>query len=153
MRFADALSTPGRRATAAGAVAFGFIGLVWPINAFVTSFVPGPQRIPLILAMLAGTLLFFLSDEWLTRGPGAARGAYPAAKIAFLISLAIAVALDLERLFFLIIIIPIIVLFFLVYALFSRWIYRATGQPLIAGIANAVAFAWALGVTFPLLAG
>jgi pimeloyl-ACP methyl ester carboxylesterase len=138
---------------AAGAVAFGFIGLVWPINAFVTSFVPGPQRIPLILAMLAGTLLFFLSDEWLTRGPGAARGAYPAAKIAFLISLAIAVALDLERLFFLIIIIPIIVLFFLVYALFSRWIYRATGQPLIAGIANAVAFAWALGVTFPLLAG
>ena len=70
-----------------------------------------------------------------------------------MISLAIAVALDLERLFFLIIIIPIIVLFFLVYALFSRWIYRATGQPLIAGIANAVAFAWALGVTFPLLAG
>ncbi len=44
-------------ATAAGVIAFGFIGLVWPINAFVTSFLPGPERALLILAMLVGTLL------------------------------------------------------------------------------------------------
>ncbi len=94
-----------------------------------------------------------LSDEWLTRGPGAARGAYAASKVAFVVSLAIAVALDLERLFFLIIIVPVIVLFFVVYGLFSGWTYRRTGHPFVAGIANAVAFAWAIGVTFPLLAG
>ena len=135
------------------AIAFGFVGLVWPIDAFVTSFLPGSQRLFLILAMLAGTLLYFLADEWLTRGPGAARGAYAASKLAFLVSLAIAVALDFERLFFLIIIIPVIVPFFLVYGLFSAWTYRSTGHPLVAGIANAVAFAWAIGVTFPLLAG
>ena len=87
------------------------------------------------------------------RGEGAARGAYFASKIAFLVSLAIAVGLDLERLFFLIIIVPVIVLFFVIYGLFSAWIYRRTGYPFVAGIANAVAFAWALGVTFPLLAG
>ena len=138
---------------AAAVVAFGFVALVWPIDHFVTSFVPGPGRVTLVLAMLAGTLLFFLSDEWLTRGERAARGAYAAAKLAFLISLAIAVALDFERLFFLIIIVPVIVLFFLVYGLFSTWVYRRTGHPLVAGIANAVAFAWAIGVTFPLLAG
>ena len=139
--------------TAALIVAFGFIGLVWPIDAFVTSFLPGPERRLLILVMLVGTLLYFLAEEWLTRGPDAARGAYAASKLAFLVSLAIAVALDFERLFFLILIIPVIVPFFVVYGLFSAWTYRGTGNPLVAGIANAVAFAWAIGVTFPLLAG
>ncbi len=133
-------------------IGFGFVALVWPINSFVTSFIPGPDRILLILAMLVGTLSFFLSDEWLTRGESAARGAYIASKLAFLSSLAIAVALDFERLFFLIIIVPVIILFFFVYGLFSAWVYRRTGHPFVAGIANAVAFAWAIGVTFPLLA-
>ncbi|MGA2128266.1 MAG: alpha/beta hydrolase, partial [Xanthobacteraceae bacterium] len=148
-------TSPGHALACASlaAIGFGFVGLVWPIDSFVTSFVPGPHRILLMLAMLAGTLLFFLSDEWLTRGPGAARGAYVASKVAFVVSLAIAVALDFERLFFLIIIVPVIVAFLLVYGLFSAWIYRRTGHPFVAGAANAVAFAWALGVTFPLLAG
>ncbi len=134
-------------------VAFGFIGLVWPIDIFVTSFVPGAERLVLICVMLIGTLLFFLSDEWMTRGEAAARGAYLASKLAFLVSLALAVGLDFRRLFFLIIIVPVIVLFFLVYGLFSGWIYRRTGHPFVAGIANAATFAWAIGVTFPLLAG
>jgi dienelactone hydrolase len=134
-------------------VVYGFLALVWPMNAFVTSFVPGRERALLIVVMLAGTLCYFLSDEWMTRGEHPARGAYLASKFAFLISLSIAVALDLQRLFFLIIIIPIIVLFFLVYGLFSRWAYQRTGHPFVAGFANAIAFAWAIGVTFPLLAG
>jgi hypothetical protein len=132
---------------------FGLVGLVWPIDAFVTSFLPGPQRVPLILAMLGGTLLYALADEWATRGPGAARGGYAATKVAFLVSLAIAIALDFERLFFLVIILPVIVPFFLVFGLFSAWIYRSTGDPRVAAIANGAAFAWAIGVTFPLLAG
>ncbi len=134
-------------------IAYGLVGIVWPIDTFVTSFWPGQGRTLLILAMLAGTILYFLSDEWLTRGPSAARGAYAASKLAFLLSLAAAVTLDFERLFFLIIIIPVIIPFFVVYALFSAWAYRSTGNPLVAGTANAVAFAWAIGVTFPLLTG
>jgi hypothetical protein len=140
-------------AAAAAVIAYGFVGLVWPIDAFVTSFVPGQERAVLILAMLLGTLLYFLADEWLTRGSGAARGGYAASKFAFLVSLAIAISLDFERLFFLVIIIPVIVPFFVVYGLFSAWINRSTGHPLVAGTANAVAFAWAIGVTFPLLGG
>ncbi len=134
-------------------IAYGFIALVWPVNTFITSFVPGPERITLLLAMLAGTLIYFASAEWMNGGSGAARGAYAASKLAFLVSLAIAVGLDFERLFFLIIIAPVIVLFFMVYGLFSSWAYRRTGHPFVAGFANAVAFAWAIGVTFPLLAG
>ena len=139
---------------AAGAVtAYGMLGLSLPLDRYVTSFVPTPTRVPLVLAMLVGTLAFFLAAEWATRGAGAARGAYAMSKIAFIASLAIAVGLDFERLFFLIIIVPVIVLFFLVHGAFSAWAYRRTGHPFVAAVANAIAFAWAIGVTFPLLAG
>ncbi len=62
-------------------------------------------------------------------------------------------ALDFERLFFLLIIVPLIVVFFAIYGVMSGWVYRSTRHPLVAGIATAIAFAWAIGVTFPLLAG
>jgi pimeloyl-ACP methyl ester carboxylesterase len=135
------------------AVAFGFLAVVWPIDRYFTSFLPGAARLPLILAMLIGTLAYFLGDEWITRGPRAGRGAYLVSKLALVLSLAFAVALDFERLFFLIIIVPVILLFFLVYGLLSSWAYRSTGHPWVGGVACAMALAWAIGATFPLLAG
>lgn len=133
--------------------AFGAVGLVLPLDYFVTSFIPVGSRPMLIAIMLVGTLLYFCADEWLTRGDGAARGAYAVSKLAFLASLAIAVALDLERLFFLIIVVPVIAVLFILFGLWSRWLDAATGHPLVAGFASAVFFAWAIGVTFPLIAG
>ncbi len=122
-----------------------------PLDRYVLSFSPIPERLPLILAVLGGTLTFFLADEWLTRGQGAARGGYPVTKVLFLISLAIAVALNFKKLFFLILIIPIILIFFIIYGFFSGWVNRRTGNPLVGGTATALAFAWAIAVTFPLL--
>jgi len=138
-------------ALAVGALTLGGFGAA--LDGHVASFFPTPARAWLILMLLIGTLVYMLSDEWLTRGPAAPRGAYAVSKLAFLASLALAVALDLETLFFLIIILPVILLFFLIYGLVSGWVWRATGHPGVAGLANAVAFAWALGVTFPLLGG
>ncbi len=125
---------------------FGFF-----IDRFVTSFVPVEGRFALIAAMLIGTIPYFLSDEWLTRGLNAPRGSYAFTKLCFLASLAIAVALSFEKLFFLVIIVPVILLFFIIYGLFSGWVYRQTNFPLVGGCANALAFAWAIAVTFPLL--
>lgn len=107
----------------------------------------------LVTVLLAGTLVHFLSDECLTRGPHAARGANAVSKLAFFISLGNAVKLDPRHLFFLVLIVPVMVPFFVVYGLFSRWIYATTGYPLLAGTAAAVAFAWAIGMTFPLVSG
>jgi hypothetical protein len=121
------------------------------IDRFVTVFVPIPERLPLVAAMLVGTLPYFLADEWLTRGPKAPRGAYPFTKLAFLLSLALAIALDFERLFFLSMIVPIILAFFVVYGLFSAWAYARTGHPFTAGFVNAMAFAIAIAVTFPMV--
>ena len=145
-------SWPRLVAAALAITAYAGLTLGWELDHEVTSFVAVWARIPLILAMLIGTLSFFLSDEWLTRGNQAARGAYTATKVAFVFSLAIAIALDLERLFFLVIIVPVIVMFFLVFGAFSGWSYKQTRHPLVAGFASAVAFAWAIGVTFPMVA-
>lgn len=123
------------------------------LDRFVMAFVPTPERGVLLAAMLAGTLPWALADEWLARGPGAARGVYPATKLLLLTSLGLAVALDPQRLFFLLIIAPAMVAVFIVFGLFSRWAYRHTGHPLVAGLANALILAWALAVTFPLLGG
>jgi hypothetical protein len=61
------------------------------------------------------------------------------------------VALDFEGLFFLLIVLPVIVLFFLVYGLLGRWTGRASTAA-TTGLGLGIILAWALGVTFPLFA-
>lgn len=129
----------------------GVIALV--LDTYVTSFAITAPRIPLVLLMFAGTLSYFLADEWLTRGTDTARGGHLFTRACFLISLGIAVALSFEELFFLVIIAAVIVVYFFVYGLFGNWVYRATGHPAVGAIANAVAFAWALAAVFPMMTG
>ncbi|SEA44746.1 alpha/beta fold hydrolase [Rubrimonas cliftonensis] len=143
-----------RAALPALLVAAFALGALGPaLDAHVSSFWPVEARLPIIAALLVGMSPWFLADEWLTRAPAAPRLAYAATKLLFLGSLAGAVALDLERLFFLIILTPALLIFFLVYGLFSGWAWRRTGEPWAGGLANAAVFAWAIGVTFPMVAG
>jgi len=132
--------------TAYNIVAFGL-----PIDAYVFSFLPIPARLPLVAAIACGTLPYFIADEWLTRGPDARRGAYALTKFCFLLSLAIAVALNPMKLFFLVIIVPAILLLFLAFGLISHWSYAATRHPLPGALANAAVFAWGIAVTFPMI--
>ena len=66
--------------------------------------------------------------------------------------LPIAVALDFEGLFFLILIAPVMVLFYLVFGTMGRDSARRAG-PLASGLATGLVLAWALGVSFPLFQG
>jgi len=142
----------GIAATAfATAYVAGVIALV--LDRFVTSFAITAPRLPLFGSMLVGTLAYFLAHEWSMRGNDTPRGSQIVSRACFLLSLALAVALSFEELFFLLIIAVMILLYFLLYGLFSAWIYRATGHPAVAGVANAVAFAWALAVVFPMMSG
>jgi pimeloyl-ACP methyl ester carboxylesterase len=141
-----------RFALAATAVTFYSLAIVGlSIDRFLFAFLPIAARVPLIPVLLCGTAIYFLADEWLTRGPGAAPFGYPVTKLCFLGSLALAVAIQPARLFFLIIIIPAILIFFLAFGYFSQWAYRRTGTPLVGASANAITFAWALAVTFPIV--
>jgi hypothetical protein len=139
-------------AIAATAVAaYNILAFGLPIDAYVFSFLPIPARVPLIVAIACGTLPYFLADEWLSRGVESRRGAYALTKFCFLLSLAIAVALNPMKLFFLVIIVPVILLMFLAFGLVSRWSYAATHHPLPGALANAAVFAWGIAVTFPMI--
>nr|WP_206171489.1 alpha/beta fold hydrolase [Thiorhodococcus mannitoliphagus] len=120
-------------------------------DTFVTALLPGVARIWVVIAMLGGTLSYFMADEWLTRGEGAARGGSVLTKVLFLLSLLLAVMLNLNELFFLIIIVPAILVFFVVYGLMSAWVYGRTQHPWVGAVASAIAFAVATAVTFPLV--
>ena len=68
-----------------------------------------------------------------------------------MLSLVLAIALNPARLFFLAIIVPVILLFLVVYGLFSGWAYKRTGYPPVGAAAVALAFAWAIAATFPVV--
>ncbi|MBK1674003.1 alpha/beta hydrolase [Ectothiorhodospira shaposhnikovii] len=122
-----------------------------PVHLYVTGYLPGPERALILPLVFLGMLLFFSADEWMTRGAQAARGAYALTKVMLFLSLILAVALRLETLFFLIIILPAILVCLTVYGLLSGWIYRATGHPWVGAVAVALALAWGMSVTFPLV--
>ncbi|MEQ8602491.1 MAG: alpha/beta fold hydrolase [Marivibrio sp.] len=136
---------------AAAAYAVAAIGL--PADLYIFNFQPTALRGPLIAAMIVGALIFYLADEWLTRGGDAPRGAYWITKLLFLLSLGLAVALDPSELFFLLILTPVIIPVFAIYGLFSRWAYLRTRHPIPGGVAAAVAVGWAIGAVFPVLGG
>jgi dienelactone hydrolase len=129
-------------------VAFCGLALGWPIDAFATSVTPSSLRWLLIPAVFCGTAVYFLADEALTRGAGSAKGAYVFSKACLVVSLAIAVALNPKKLFFLAMIVPIICVFFLVFGWISRLSYRRTGDPRVGALANAFALAWTICATF-----
>lgn len=152
----------GRRLPSANAVAlaaaivlasaWALLAIGLPVDRYVFNVRPEAVRLPLIAVMFASALPYFLADEWFSRGAGAAPGAYVVTKLCFLLSLVGAIALNPGRLFFLAIIVPAILLLFVVYGLFSRWLGRASGHPAVAAVANALAFGAFIAVTFPLLA-
>jgi hypothetical protein len=131
------------------ATAFGLLAVGVPVDRYLFNLTPVPVRWPVILALAASTLPYFIVDEALTRSPRAPRAAYFATKACFLVSLALAIALNPGRLFFLALIVPAILLLFVVYGLFSRWIDQRTRYPAVAATALALAFAGFIAISFP----
>ena len=128
--------------------------LVWGLGVFGfaldrygANFWPTPERLAIIAALSLGAIPFMVADAVLTRG--APLWQRLAARGGFLASLGLAILLDTERLFFLAMIAPVILLFFLIYGLMGRWVAARAGA-LSAGLALGLILAWALGVSFPL---
>jgi dienelactone hydrolase len=152
-RPAAASRSPWRGCVLAALAVFAYyaVGLGLPIDAFVTSIAPSSLRWLLIPVMFGSVVAYFLADEWLTRGPAAATGGYVFSKVCIVVSLGIAVALNPFKLFFLIIIVPVICVFFTVFGWISRWAYARTGDPRVAALGNAAALAWSICATFPVV--
>ncbi len=143
----------GWRVLACGAAlaAYYTAALGAPLDAYVVSFVPTLPRLTLLPVVFAGCASYFLADEWLTRGPDAARGGYVFSKICFLASLGIAVALNPRRLFFLVIIAVVAAILLIVYGLVGHWAYARTRDPRPGALGAAFGLAWAIAVCFPVV--
>jgi hypothetical protein len=132
--------------------------LVWGLGVFGVAldryganFWPIPERLAIIAALALGTIPYMAADALATLGTRASLLRRLAARGALLGSLALAVALDFERLFFLAIIFPVILLFFLVFGSMGRWVGTHAGATPV-GIALGLILAWSLGVSFPMFA-
>jgi pimeloyl-ACP methyl ester carboxylesterase len=128
-------------------IAWGIGVFGFALDRYGANFFPIAERLPIIAALILGAVPFMVADAQLVWKASIWRRIL--ARLALLVSLGIAVALDFEGLFFLIIIAPVIVLFFLVHGTMGRAFGKRAG-PLVAGLALGVILAWALGVSFPM---
>ena len=125
----------------------GVLGLA--LDRYAASFWPNAPRWPIIAILCLGTIPFMVADAHVT---GAGRGALwrrVLARVAIIASLGIAGAIDPENLLFVLIVLPVFVLFFLVHGLMGRWVAQRVGAT-TAGLGLGLCLAWALGVSFPL---
>lgn len=125
----------------------GVLGLA--LDRYAASFLPIPERLPVIALLAVGTLPYMLADAILTEAGRARAWRRLAARLALFLSLGVAIALDPERLLFVATILPVLILFFLVHGLMGRWVGQHAG-PVAPGLALGLILAWALGVTFPM---
>ena len=123
-------------------VAFGFA-----LDRYAANFWPTAERVWIIAVIVIGAVPYMLADAAVSARASVLQRI--AVRAGFLGSLLLAVALDFERLFFLIMIAPVMVLFYLIFGTVGRSVARVSG-PLAPGVALGLVLAWALGVSFPL---
>jgi hypothetical protein len=134
---------------ALGVWGLGVFGLA--LDRYGANFMPIPERLWVIGALCLGTVPFMLADAVATQGGAAPVWKRMVLRAGFFCSLIWAVLLDFEGLFFLILIAPVMVLFYIVFGLMGRWVAVRCG-PATSGVALGVILAWALGVSFPFFA-
>ncbi len=135
----------------------GFLALIaacavfaFVIDRYAANFWPTGDRFWIIGAMALGAVLFFVADARLSHR--ATKATRLLIHLAFLTSLVIAVMIDFAGLFFLLMIAPVVVLFYAVFGTMGHAVANRAG-PLGAGLALGLMLAWALGVSFPLFQG
>ncbi|MDJ0993511.1 MAG: alpha/beta hydrolase [Dinoroseobacter sp.] len=129
---------------------FGIAVFGLALDRYIASFMPHAARLPIIAALSLGAVTCMIADAALTEAGQAPLWRRVATKLGFLLSLGIAVALDFEGLFFLLIILPVIVLYFLIFGSIGGWAGRRSGSVFGVGLGLGIILAWSLGVTFPL---
>lgn len=119
------------------------------MDRYAASFIPSAERLVIIGVLCIGTVPFMVADSILTGAGRASMWRRVVARLAVVLSLGAAAMIDPERLMFLFIILPVLVLFFLLHGLMGRWVGQHSG-PVAAGIGLGLCLAWSLGVSFPL---
>ncbi len=117
-----------------------------------TSFALVGERVWMALVLFVFMLLYFWADETLIWRPSArARlGLYALSKGTLLASL-VAAILWFGGPFFLLILLPVMLVLFVWHGLYAHCLHRLTGRPWVAATLNAAVFAWMIAATFPVV--
>ncbi len=138
------LTLPVAVLSAYALVTFGLVAhLAW------TSFALAGARLWMAVVLFFEVLVYFWADEvlvWRTSAPARA-GLYALTKVFLLASLVGAIFV-LRAPFFLLLLIPVMLLLFVWHGLYSHWLFRLTGRAWPAAALNAVVFAWMIAATF-----
>lgn len=135
------------------AAVFGLLILGSVLDRYGASFMLSGSRWQVFLALVPGALVAMVADATLIEAGRARLWRRLVVRLGFLASLGIAVALDPERLFFLVLILPVMVLFYLTFGVIGGATGRRTGSSVAMGIAMGLCLAWALAAAFPLFEG
>lgn len=119
------------------------------LDRYAASFWPSAARLPIIVALALGTIPFMIADSLVTQAGRGAVWRRVFARIAVFASLILAAVIDPDQLTFVVIVLPVFMLFYVVHGLMGRWVARQSGA-LAAGLGLGLCLAWALGVSFPL---
>ena len=133
-------------------LALGIWGIVifgLALDRYAASFWPSAARVPLIAVLALGTIPFMVADSLVTQAGRGALWRRVFARVALFASLVLAAVVDPEQLTFVVIVLPVFVLFYLVHGVMGRWVARRSGG-VAAGLGLGLCLAWALGVSFPL---
>lgn len=119
------------------------------LDRYGAAFLPTGERIVVLFGLLLGTLPLMIADTWLVRDASLLRRLL--ARVSFLVTLSVAMALAPADLGLAFTTLPVLVLFFLVYGTMARWIIARRGASGVA-IGKAVVLAWAIAASTPLFA-
>ena len=135
-------------AAAGSCAAFYVFAMGTPIALYVASVAPSLARLPFLTILFPAIAAYCVADAWATRGIA---GGYLFSKLCFAVSLGIATALDPRRLFFLIVITPVMLLLFAIFWRVGALAYRRVNDPRPGALGEALALALALGAVFPIV--
>ncbi|WP_300034725.1 alpha/beta fold hydrolase [uncultured Roseobacter sp.] len=131
--------------------------LFWGLGVFAlaldrygAAFVPVGPRLPLMAVLCLGTLPFMLADRMLHHN--APLWQRITGRVAPVGVLALLMSTGTGQMGLLFTVLPVLLLFWLVYGTMGHWISRRAG-PETAGIALGLCFAWAIAASTPLFAG
>ncbi|MEM6637518.1 MAG: alpha/beta fold hydrolase [Pseudomonadota bacterium] len=134
---------------AAGLTAFGILVFSAAMTNYAASFWPTGPRIGLFAVLLPGCFALMCADALINDGGQAPWPRRLISRIGIIVALAIGVATDVESLFMVSMMLPVLVLFFLVFGAMGRWVGLRAG-PSTSGLGLAVLLAWSLAATMPI---
>lgn len=132
----------------------GGLLIMWSFGAFAlaldrygAAFVPTGPRLDLALVMSPATMAFGLADRVLVQGRGVV--ARIALRVPFLVAFTLAMIAAPTELGLVFTVLPVLVLYWLVYGTMAMWVSDRTG-PMGAGFGAGLILAWAIAASTPL---